>query len=349
MPIPALRRALILACLTLAALPATAAAQQRVLYLAGYGGSTERTFRERLLPPFAAAHGVEIRYVAGTSAANLARLQAQRANPEIDVALLDDGPMQQAVALGLCGPVAPSPEREELYDIARIADGHAVGLGLVATGIAYNAETFRREGWAPPTSWRDLADPRFRRRLLVPSITNTYGLHTLLMLARLGGGDERHIEAGFAMMVRGVAPGVLSFETASAKISELFQTGAVAIGVWGNGRAQALADAGFPIAFATPAEGAVALQTTLCPVAGSDVPELAQALIRHLLSPASQVILAAEAGWGPTNRRTELPPEIARQVVYGPEAVSRLVAPDWAAINAARADWTRRWSRTVER
>ncbi|CAH0161389.1 ABC transporter substrate-binding protein [Roseomonas sp. CECT 9278] len=326
-----------------------AQAQQRILYFAGYGGSTEGTLRQRILPSFERAHGVEIRYVAGASAANLARLQAQRGNPEIDVALLDDGPMEQAAALGLCTDVEPSIERDSLYPLARLAGGRAVGLGLVSTGIAYNTQVFAREGWPAPTSWNDLGDARFRRRLLVPSITNTYGLHTLLMLARAAGGDEGRIEPGFTAMTRTVAPNVLSFETSSAKISELFQTGAVSIGVWGNGRVHALAGAGFPIAFVVPAEGAVALQTALCPVSGSDVPDLAQALIRHLLSPASQAILAAEAGWGPTNRATTLTPPIAGQVIYGPEAVQRLIAPDWAAINAARAEWTRRWTRTVER
>jgi len=328
--------------------PATAAAQDRVLYLAAYGGSSEQTFRQRILPAFEAEHHVQVRYVAGTSAANLTRLQAQRGNPELDVAILDDGPMQQAVALGLCAPVAPSPILDDLYAIARLEGGRSVGLGLAITGISYNTEIFRKEGWAAPTSWRDLADPRFRRHLLIPSITNSYGLHALLMMARIEGGSERDISPGFALMSR-LAPNVLSFESSSAKISELFQTGAVSIDVWGSGRSQALADSGFPVAFVAPKEGAVALQVTACPVAGSHEPELAQALIRHLLSPASQALMAKEAGLGPANRRTELAPEVAHQVVYGAAAVEALVAPDWVVINAGRSDWTRRWSRTVER
>jgi putative spermidine/putrescine transport system substrate-binding protein len=342
------RKPSLLLLLAALALPSAAEANERVLYFASYGGSTERTFRQRVLPAFEAANRVQVRYVAGTSAANLARLQAQRGNPELDVALLDDGPMQQAVGLGLCALVAPSPEVDNLYPIARPEGGRSVALGIATTGIAYNTETFRREGWPAPTSWRDLAEPRFRRRLLIPSITNSYGLHALLMMARIEGGGERNIDSGFALMSR-LAPNVLSFEAASAKISELFQTGAVAIGVWGNGRTLALAEAGFPVAFVAPREGAVALQTVLCPVAGSDEPELSQALIRHLLSPETQALLAKESGWGPTGRRTELTPDVARHVVYGPAAVEALVAPDWAAINAGRGDWTRRWSRSVER
>ena len=183
----------ILALLVSLAVPYTAAAQDRVLYLASYGGSSEQIYRQRILPAFEAEHHVQVRYVAGTSAANLTRLQAQRGSPELDVAILDDGPMQQAVALGLCAPIAPTPILDDLYPIARLEGGRSVGLGLVTTGISYNTETFRKKGWAAPTSWRDLADTRYSGHLLIPSITNSYGLHALLMMARIEGGSERDI------------------------------------------------------------------------------------------------------------------------------------------------------------
>ncbi|WP_280615231.1 ABC transporter substrate-binding protein [Burkholderia pseudomallei] len=265
--------------------------------VAGYGGSSEALFRTQILAPFARAHGVQITYVAGTSATNLARLQAERDKPQIDLAVLDDGPMQQAVSLGLCQPLASAPVYRDLYAIAMAnGEGRAVGIGIVATGLAYNTQVFARNGWPAPTSWTDLGDPRFRGRVLVPSISNTYGLQTLLALARQGGGDAHHVEPGFAFMAQRVAPDVLSFETSSGTISELFQTGAVVLGVWGNGRSQALAKTGFPIAFVTPKEGAQALLTMACVVNGSHQAALAQALMQDLLSPRVQTLLATQ-GW----------------------------------------------------
>jgi putative spermidine/putrescine transport system substrate-binding protein len=330
-----------------AALPAQA---QKVLYLAGYGGTSENTFRQQVLPPFERAHGVRVEYVAGTSTNNLARLQAQKNRPEIDVAVLDDGPMNQAVGLGLCDRLAEAPVLGDIYEVAkRNGEGRSIGIGIVATGIAYNTEQFAKRGWPAPTSWTDLADARYKGQLLVPSISNSYGLHTLLALARAQGGSEKDIERGFTLMARRVAPNVVAFETSSSKISELFQTGAVTIGVWGSGRVQALAKSGFPVAFVEPKEGAVALLTTACPVTGSDVPELAQALVRHLLSPEVQKILAAEAGWGPTNRTVKLEPAVAATVTFGPDAVGKLIAVDWGTVNERRREWTRRWSQEVER
>lgn len=323
---------------------------EATLVLAGYGGSSEALFRTQILAPFARAHGIQVTYVAGTSASNLARLQAERDKPQIDLAVLDDGPMQQAAMLGLCLPLAPAPVFRDLYPIATAnGGGRAVGLGIVATGLAYNTQVFERNGWPAPTSWTDLGDPRFRGRVLVPSVSNTYGLQTLLALARQGGGNAQNIEPGFAFMAQRVAPDVLSFETSSGTISELFQTGAVVLGVWGNGRAQALAKSGFPIAFVTPKEGAQALLTMACVVNGSHQAALAQALIQDLLSPRVQTLLATRAGWGPTNTTVTLDPVTARSVVYGAQAVANLVPVDWKTVNALRAAWTTRWMREIER
>ncbi|WJS05484.1 ABC transporter substrate-binding protein [Roseibium aggregatum] len=330
------------------ATPENAKAEE-ALYLAAYGGSTEAVLKDMILPEFEEEHGVRIEYVAGTSTNNLARLQAQRDNPEIDVAILDDGPMQQAVDLGLCAPVADASVLDDIYELAkRNGGGNSIGVGIVATGIAYNAKVFEDQGWPAPTSWLDLGDPKFNGRLTVPAITNTYGLHTLIALNEVQGGDLENSDPGFEFIASQVAPHVRSFETSSSKISELFQTGEIEIGVWGSGRVASLAATGFPIKMVWPKEGAMALLTTICPVADSDQPELQQQLLQHILSPKSQEILAEHKGWGPTNSKVNLREEIAESVAFGPEEVAKLVSVDWSGVNRQRSEWTKRWTREVE-
>ena len=81
---------------------ASAMAQPKTLTVAGYGGSWEQTLRKDVFPAFEKKHGVKIEYVAGNSTDTLAKLQAQKANQVIDVAIVDDGPMYQAIQLGFC-------------------------------------------------------------------------------------------------------------------------------------------------------------------------------------------------------------------------------------------------------
>jgi putative spermidine/putrescine transport system substrate-binding protein len=55
-------------------------AQDKTLYVAGYGGSFEQVMRKDVFPAFEKANGVKIEYVAGNSTDTLAKLQAQRGN-----------------------------------------------------------------------------------------------------------------------------------------------------------------------------------------------------------------------------------------------------------------------------
>src|SRR5258706_10744249 len=120
-----------LAALATAAIGPSVAAAEPTLYVAGYGGSFEQTVRKEAIPPFEKKHGVKIEYVAGNSTDTLAKLQAQKGNQQIDVAIVDDGPMYQAVALGFCGELDKAPIYENLYEVMKFASNKAVGLGMV--------------------------------------------------------------------------------------------------------------------------------------------------------------------------------------------------------------------------
>lgn len=323
-------------------------AQDKTLYLGGYGGSFEKLLKEKVLPPFEEETGAKIVYVPGNSTDTLAKLQAQKGNQELDMVFLDDGPMFQAIDFGFCAQIEGAEIFDDVYDIAKMGTDKAIGAGFVATGLSYNKEMFDKNGWDAPTSWKDIADPKYKGKLVVPPITNTYGLHALLMMARLNGGDENNIEPGFAQFEESVADNVLAFEPSSGKMSELFQNGEIALSVWGSGRLKALADTGFPGGFVYPEEGAVALMVGICPVVESDVPELAQQLVQHFMKPEYQLLLAETSGFGPTNMKTELPPELAETLPYGPERIEALNAVDWTVINPSRGEWTKMWTRRVE-
>ncbi|RMC37273.1 ABC transporter substrate-binding protein [Paracoccus alkanivorans] len=337
--------------MTLAALVTTASAgavlAQDTLTVGGYGGSFETLMKELIIPRFEAENDVSITFVPGNSTENLARLQAQKSAQELDVVILDDGPMYQADALGFCAPLEQAPVYDDVYDIAKLGD-NSVGIGFVATGFTYNAEWFEREGWEPPKSWEDLKDPKYEQLLSIPPISNTYGLHTLVMMARLSGGGEDNIDPGFEVLADEVAPNVLVFEPSSGKMSELFQSEEIALSIWGSGRTKSLADTGFPAKFAYPEEGAVALMLASCPVVDSDVPDKAQAFVQYLLDPEIQVKIGDAMGAGPVNTTSELPPELAETLPYG-EKINDLVAVDWDKINPLRQEWTARWAREVER
>src|SRR5215216_1853720 len=325
----------------------SAVAQSRTLTVAAYGGSWEQTLRKEMIPAFEQVNGVKVEYVAGNSTDTLAKLQAQKGNQVIDVAIVDDGPMYQAIQLGFCGKLQGLPEAD-LYEAARFKDDRAVAIGLVGTGLMYNTKVFAEKGWPAPTSWDDLKDPKFKKLIVIPPINNTYGLYTLVMFAKMNGGGEKSIEPGFKIMKEQVNPNVLAYEPSPGKMTELFQSGQAVLAVWGTGRVQALASTGFPVDFVYPKEGAVTLLTTACPIAKPNASPLASSFVKMLLEPKIQLVMLKDYGYGPVLKSLVIPPELGKMAPIG-ERAAKLYNPDWAVINEKREEWTKRWNREVER
>ena len=323
----------------------SAFAQSKTLTVAAYGGSWEQTLRKEMIPAFEQKHGVRVEYVAGNSTDTLAKLQAQKANQVIDVAIVDDGPMYQAIQLGFCGKIE-GLDKSQLYPAALFKDDRAVAVGQTGTGFMINTKTFKDKGWATPTSWNDLKDPKFKKLLVIPPINNTYGLYTLMMFARMNGGGEKNIEPGFKVMKADVNPNVLVYEPSPGKMTELFQSNQAQIAVWGTGRVQAFANTGFPVDFIYPKEGAPILLASACPVAKANVNPLAHEFIKTLISAPVQTVLAKEMGNGPVNTKVDVNMPELRMAPVG-ERAKLIISPDWDVINAQREDWTKRWNREV--
>lgn len=211
-----MRKTLTLMCSAVMAASLSAHAAETI-YVGGSGGSTEKLFKETIIPAFETKTGTKVVYVSGNSTDILAKLQAQKGKQEISVALIDDGPMYQAIGQGLCTKVEDAGSIKELYPNARMVGDKSVGIAFIATGLAYNKEIFAKNGWKAPTSWNDLTDPKYKGKVVIPPITNGYGLLTLVMMAKLNGGGEANIEPGFDVMTKKVAPNVLAWEPSPAR------------------------------------------------------------------------------------------------------------------------------------
>ena len=323
-------------------------AQERSITVSAPGGTFEQWLRKDVFPAFTSKTGVKVNYVVASATDLIAKLQAQKGNQQIDVAMLDDGPMYQANDLGFCSNLTPAPIYSSVYDHMKLKSNKGIFFGVVATGITYNKKAFADNNWPAPTSWADISDPKFRKKLVIFPLNSTYGVHALVMAARQKGGSETNIEPGFKAFKDEIGPNVLAYEAAPAKVTELFQSGQAVIAVYGNGRTKSLADTGFPVDFVYPKEGGVALAFGACPVTGSKNEKDAQDFIQFLLTPDIQVSLAKGVGFSPVNKTVKLSADDSRGVAVG-EQLEKLKVMDWATINQNRAEWNKRWIREVER
>ncbi|MEG0859896.1 MAG: ABC transporter substrate-binding protein [Pseudomonas sp.] len=340
-----------LSCLPLAALLCTTSVQAATptLYLGMNGGTMERLYADKILPAFEKANNAKVVIVPGTSADILAKVQANKDRPQMHVMLLDDGIMYRAISMGLCEKLQPSAALEQIPAKARIKD-EAAAVSLGVTGLAYNTRLFKEYGWAPPTSWMDMADARFQDKLVFQSLaSSTFGLHGFLMFNRILGGDETNVEPGFKAWPNTVGPNVLEYIASSAKISEMVQTDEAALFPLTPTQVTALKLRGIPVEYAQPKEGAVVLNFAECVIANNDQQELAQKLAAYLLTPEAQAPALEEGDQIPSNPNTPTTDKTRVQVQAMEQYLQTAVAIDWDLVNQQRPAWNARWSRSIER
>ncbi|CAM5202190.1 spermidine/putrescine ABC transporter substrate-binding protein [Bosea thiooxidans] len=340
---------------TVAALALAAAgsafAQSKTLYVGMNGGNFERVFTQAVFPAFEKANDVKIVVVPGTSSDILAKATAAKDKPQMHVMFLDDGVMVRAIGAGLCEKLKPSEGLADLPAGARMSGDMAAGIDMGMTGLAYNKKMFDEKGWAAPTSWMDLADPKFKDKVVFQSASaSSFGLHAFLMFNRIQGGNENNVEPGFTKFRETIGKNVLEFIPNSAKISEMVQTGEAALFPLTPTSVATLKGKGIPVEYAQPKEGSVVLMVAQCVIANNSEPELAQKLAAYLLSPEAQANAMTIGNAIPSNPKTKAPtPEAQEKIDAFNTYMKTAVTLDWDAINAKRPEWNSRWNKMIER
>ena len=345
------RRALVTAAaLTAVAATGTATAQTKTLYIGMNGGTMEKAYTQYVFPAFEKLHGAKVVVVPGTSSDILAKAQANKDRPQMHVMFLDDGIMVRAIGMGLCQKQRPNPSLAEIYPAARFKDDMASGVSLGMTGLAYNAKMFKDKGWAAPTSWMDLADPKYKGKVVFQSMSSSsFGLHGFLMFNRIQGGNDKNVEPGFKAWPATIGPNVLEYIPSSAKLSEMVQTGEAAIFPLTPTAVAALKTKGIPVEYAPPKEGAVVLMVGQCVIANNSEPELSQKLAEFLLSPLAQANVLQYGAQIPTNPKAPAVGDGVKQVADVNQWMKTAVTIDWDSINANRPAWNARWNKTIEK
>lgn len=326
-----------------------AEAQTREFVVAAWGDPYEAGWRKALVPRFEKENDVKVVWVQGFSSQTLAKLRAQKGNPQIDVAMLDDGPHRQAAALGLVEKIDRSKlsNAKDLYEVAFEPGDFGIGFAIAAYGLYYNTKAFADNGWAPPTSWLDLFRPELKGRVSVHNIANANGLYLLLALNKIAGGTDEDVERGFAK-VKELVPNVVTFDK-FGETPTLIQQGQAVIGTWNLDRVVNLANTGVPVKFVQPKEGTWGHKEVVTIVKGRPNVDLAYKWVDLMLDAEEQANTAKYVGLSPISKNARLDPQTAATVLYGPDQIEKLVIPNWEIVNARRAAWTERWNKEIER
>ena len=343
-------RKTLLATSIAAACLSTIARADTTLYVGMNGGTMQNAYTQYVFPDFEKANNVKVQVVPGTSSDILAKAVASRANPQMNLMFLDDGLMYRAVSMNLCVKQSDADSIKALYPQAVIKGGMATGVTMSMTGLGYNTKLFAEKRWAAPTSWNDLADPKFKDEVVFQSMpSSTFGLHAMLMLNRIEGGSDTNVDPFFKAWAAGVGKNNPQFISNTSTLSELVQTEQAAIFPFTPTLTAIYKQKGLPVDYVAPKEGSVVLMVAQCVIANNSQPALTQKLAAYLLSPHAQSLAYEHGAYNPTNTATPIPAAQQADAAKIKGYLKNAVTVDWDAINANRAQWDTRWTHDIER
>ena len=337
-----------LAAAALAMLAGAAVAQQNTLTINSFGGAYETAHRKCVIAPFEKETGATTKIVTAYSADAFAQLRAQKAAPQYDVINFSGGQEIVAAAEGLLSPIDGSKlsNAADLYAVAKagLAKGEGPVYSIAAIGMVYNSTAIP----TAPTSWKEVLNAKYSSKMVLTDISNGYGMLGFLMLNRVSGGDLGNIQPGLDAVKKLLAAGATVVNTSPEIQREFAQNGA-SIAPYASDYAYTLTKAGLPVKFAQGAEGTPASFITTNLVANRPNQALALKFIDMSLSDSAQTCFANELRYSPTNSKAKLAPEVAATVAYGASGVQGLFRFDAPTIEANRAAWVERWSKTIAR
>ncbi len=325
-----------------ASLALAAAPEELVVTL--YGGTLERGWRVNVIQPFEKQYNAEIRVVTGLSGDNLAKLRAQKDNPQIDVFMMDTAMAVVAAREGLLETLdaARIPNLRNLYDFAMDSTQQHVSIYTISVFLAYNTQYVKEK----PTSWSDLWKPEYKGKILLPAMSQSSGVLFTAVLGHTFGKGWSDTEAAFARL-KSLRPNVLTFTTSHDQTAQLLNQGEGWMQPWLNDRIASQVKAGAPIGLAIPKEGSIFANGAMAIAKGTKRKALAEKYINFVLSEAAQAANAATIFLGPTNKNVRVSPEVAQFVPYG-DMMKRLFVVDWDEYRKLHDQWVDRWNREIK-
>jgi putative spermidine/putrescine transport system substrate-binding protein len=309
----------------------------RELVSQGFGGPTQDVLQRVVFDVLDKREGCHSTQVPLQSAAAFTRMRAEATAPQIDMYQFSGGQERLAAADGLTAPLGNLADLANVPAAMRDPGGQWVTFAVIAEGILYRTDKVK----TPPRSYKDFLDPAYAGHLAFPTITNGYGTDFLVMLARAFGGGEKNIDPGFTAIGKFAANATI-FRAAS-EVPGLFAQGDVWIMPYDASWAKHCKDAGLPVAFVAPEEGSPASPCTVCIAAKSRNVDLARAAVDQFISVESQVAIAENLQWTPTNTAAKLPEALARQL----PRPDQLLTLDETTMTQSRPQWTERWNREI--
>jgi len=320
-------------------------AAQRELVVVNFGGTFGENWRKLVIQPFAKENNVKVTEVVSVTFDTLAKLRAQKDNPQIDVALMAEPGLVLAAKEGLIDPLDPAmlPVLPELIPQAKPAGLPYVLQNFNAMVLAYNTTKIP----TAPISWRDLWNPAYKGHVVMPAMNACCGVATIALFAKMTGTDLNNVDPAFDLY-KTLRPNVLTYYTSHDQITQMLLQGEAWISAWVSDLvATHKVNENAPIDMVYPKEGGVLFGNGPGVVHGSKNKDLAYKYINFLLQPKQMKAFSEVSFTGPTNAKAGVAPDLAKYLVTLNGQINQSLNMNLDIVAKKTSEWTERFQREI--
>ena len=132
--------------------------------------------------------GIKVNVIKGSADQLIQRLQSEGKNSPADILLtVDAGRLVRAKDMGLLEPVSSKILTKNVPEMMRDSENHWFGLSVRARVIAYAKDRVKE---SQLSTYEDLADPKWKGKIVVRSSNNIYNQSLMASLINENGADN---------------------------------------------------------------------------------------------------------------------------------------------------------------
>jgi len=264
--------------------------------------SVDEENAKKLLDAFTKATGVKVRFTFLSSGPAVARIEAEKNNPQADVWY--GAPSENHVVLkekGLSQPYV-SPNTKELAAKFKDPEGYWTSFYMNPLGFASNVNILKQKGVEPPASWADLLKPELKAQVQTPSPqTSGTGYNMVAALVMIMGEDK-----AFDYLKK-LNPSIQTYTQSGTAPSKAAAIGQAGVGIQFTPAFLQLIEEGYPLKITFPKEGVGFEAPAISILKGAPHLDLAKKLVDWSITiPGQNAITDAKTYFFPVHPQARL-------------------------------------------
>jgi putative spermidine/putrescine transport system substrate-binding protein len=216
-----------------------------------------------------------------------------------------------------------------------------------AIGLMYNNKLVN----PPPTSWKDLWDPRFKGKVAFWDAPN-WSFNGLVATAKLNGGSEDNIEPGMKMYEQAAKGGqIQSLYNSNDAGKQLLVSGTALITPFFFGIMEPwVVKENAPLGYVVPKEGQIAFPLGFQVVKGSskDQVKAASEIINLMLAPEAVAEWCNLTYSLPAVNGASVDPKLGTLPAYKKDNVANAIQLNWQKIATNNTAWLEQWNSRIK-